>query len=91
MDVWEADLLGFHNIAKNNDGVECLLAVMDVHSKFLHIVPIKNKTGKSVAAALLPIFSDNRYNKHVRRRPILLRTDRGKEFINRTFQDALRR
>jgi hypothetical protein len=55
-------------------------------------VPLKNKTGKSVASAFLSIFSSDspRYAKPAKRRPVLLRTDRGKEFVNDTFQKALR-
>jgi hypothetical protein len=79
-------------VNRYNDGVKYLLTAIDVFSKFLHTVPLKNKTGKSVASAFLSIFSsDPRYAKPAKRWPILLRTDRGKKFLNDIFQNALRR
>jgi hypothetical protein len=48
MDMWEADLMDVQNIAKHNDGVKYLLSVIDVFSRFLHLVPPKNKTTQSV-------------------------------------------
>jgi hypothetical protein len=74
---WEADIMNVQNTAKHNDGVNYPLSVIDVFSKFLHLVPLKNKTGQSVAAALLSILSDPRYNKPIKRRPLQLRTDKG--------------
>jgi transposase InsO family protein len=78
-------------IAKHNDGVKYLLSVRDVFSKCLHLVPLKNKTGQSVATALLSILRETRYNKPIKRRPLQLRTDMGKEFLNTTFQNMLKR
>jgi len=68
-----------------------LLKAIDVFSKYLHIVPLKSKTGKVVTLAFLSIFKDPKYSKPFRRRPIMLRTDRGKEFLNKTFQAMLKR
>jgi hypothetical protein len=86
---WEADLLDVRDIAKSKDDVKYLMTVIDVFSKFLHIIPPKN-TGKNVAQAFLSIFFDSRYAKPVKRRPILMCTDKGKEFLNDTFEDVLR-
>ena len=55
-----------------------LLQVIDVFSKYLHSVPLRTKTGKEVAAALESIFRDPKYTK--RRRPVWVRTDKGKSF-----------
>jgi hypothetical protein len=59
MDVWEADLVDVQNLAKYNDGVKYLLTAIYVFSKFLHVVTLKNKTGKSVASSFLSIFSSD--------------------------------
>ena len=56
--------------------------------KFLHIVPLRSKTGKDVTTAFLSILIDRTYSGHVRRRPIMVRTDKGKKFVNKTFQDS---
>jgi hypothetical protein len=47
-DVWESDMIDVQGPAKHNDGVKYLQSVIDVFSKFLHIVPHKNKTCKDV-------------------------------------------
>jgi hypothetical protein len=49
MDVWECDLLDVQNFNKFNDKYKYLLSVIDVFSKFLHIVPLRVKTGRAVA------------------------------------------
>jgi hypothetical protein len=79
------------NLAKYKDKFKFLLSVVDVFRKFLHIVPLKSKTGPAVASAFPSIFDSPKYKKPLRTRPIWVRTDRGKEFLNENFQDALKR
>jgi len=90
MDVWEADLLDVQNISKFNDNYKYLLTVIDVFSKFLHVVPLKSKTGQKVSVAFQSVFTDKKYSKPYKQRPLTLRTDKGKEFLNKTFQDMLK-
>jgi len=90
-DVWESDLVDVQGLSKYNDDVKYLLTVTDVFSKFLHIILLKSKTGKAVTSAFQTILKDPKYFKPIRRRPVWVRTDRGKEFLNRSFQDMLRR
>ena len=40
--LWEADLAFAHDVAKENDGVNFLLVVIDVFSKFLWVRHMKN-------------------------------------------------
>ena len=40
MDVWECDLVDVQTPGKYNDNYKYLLAVLDVFSKFLHIVQL---------------------------------------------------
>jgi hypothetical protein len=91
MDVWECDLVDVQTLAKHNDSYRYMLTVIDVFSKFLHVVPLRAKTGTAVSSAFLSIFKDKKYSKPIRRRPIWVRTDRGKEFLNRPFQDMLKK
>jgi hypothetical protein len=39
-DVWESNLVDVQGLSKYNDGMKYLLTVIDVFSKFLHIVPL---------------------------------------------------
>ena len=91
MEVWECDLVDVQALAKYNDNYRYLLTVIDVFSKFLHIVPLRSKTGTLVPSVFRWIFKDPKYSKPIRRRPIWVRTDRVKEFFNRSFQDMLKK
>jgi len=88
IDVWEYDLLHVEPYAKYNDNYKYILSVIDVFSKYLHLIPIKTNNGPSVALAFRSIFDDPKCSTG--RGPIWVRTDKGKEFLNKHFQDMLR-
>jgi transposase InsO family protein len=78
--------MDIQNLGKYNDRYRYLLSVIDVFSKFLHIVPLRSKTGTAVASAFHSILA-----KYSHRRPIWVGIDRGKEFLIRSFQDMLKK
>jgi len=51
MDVWECDLFDVPTHANFNDNYRYILSVIDVFSKYLHMIPIKTKSGTVVALA----------------------------------------
>ena len=68
------------DVAKENDGVNYLLIVIDVFSKFLWVRSMKNKTARSLVQAFDSILSE-------KRKPEKLRTDiLSTEFVNESFQ-----
>ena len=67
--------------SKFNRDVKYLLAVIDVFSKYGWLIPLKNKTGKSVASALKTIFKE--------RKPEKMWVDKGKEFYNKDAKDLI--
>jgi hypothetical protein len=85
MYIWECDLTDVQTLHKYYDKYKNLFSVIDVFYKFLHIVPLKSKTGTTVASAIRSILA-----KYSHRRPIWLRTDRGKLFLNRSLHDMLK-
>ena len=89
MEVWEYDLIDMQALSKNNDKYKYLLRVIDTSPKYLHIVPLRSKTGTVVSSAFRSILAN--ISKPVRRYHIWVRTDRCKEFLNRTFQAMLRK
>ena len=91
MTLGEIDTLDLSSLKKFNNNYRYLLQVIDVFSKYLHSVPLRTKTGKEVAAALESIFKEPKYTKPKRRRPVWVRTDKGKEFLNTQFQTLLKR
>ena len=82
--LWEADLAFVQDVAKENDGVNYLLVVIDVLSKYVWVRPMKNKTASSLLEAFDSILSEGR-------KPEKLRTDKGTEFLNESFQQYLRK
>jgi len=88
MDVWECDLLDVQAYGIYNDNYRYILSVIDIFQKFLDMVPVKTKSGPPVASAFRSIFDNTKYSKS--RRPLHVRTDKGKEFLNKHFQDTLR-
>ena len=80
-EIWAADLIDIQAFSKDTKGIQYLLTVIDVFSKFVWIVPLKRKTGKEVAHAFSRILKE--------RRPCKAWVDRGKKFYNRDVQNYL--
>jgi len=88
MHVWECDLLDVQSYTKYNDNYKYILSVIDIFSKFHILISVKTKSGPAVTAAFLSIFDDK--TKLPSRRPVWVRTDKGKEYLNKHFQVMLR-
>ena len=82
--LWEADLAFVQDEAKENDGVNYLYVVIDVLSKYVWVRPMKNKTAHSLLEAFDSILSKGR-------KPEKLRTEKGTEFLNESFQQYLKK
>ena len=82
--LWEADLAFVQDVAKENDGVNYLLVVIDVLSKYVWVRAMKNKTARSLLEAFYSILSKGR-------KPEKLRTNKGTEFVNESFQQYLKK
>ena len=81
---WQADLVDVARLSKENDGYKFLLTVIDVLSKYAWVLPLKDKTGRSLVEAFELIFDEGRV-------PDRLQTDKGTEFLNRVFQGFLKK
>ena len=77
----QADLADMSSTSKFNDKYRFLLCIIDVFSKYAWVVPIKDKTGKTLVHALKSVFKSGR-------KP--LQTDKGTEFKNKDFQNFLK-
>ena len=78
---WAADLVEMQAFSKFNRGVKYLLGVIDVFSKYGWLIPLKDKTGKSVASALETIFKE--------RKPEKMWVDKGKDIYNKDVKDLI--
>ena len=68
------DLIDLRHYTTFNDGVQYLLTIIDVFSKYAMVFPLKTKQGKEVAKILKIIFGVMK--------PRILLSDNGKEFLN---------
>jgi transposase InsO family protein len=84
-DVWELDLADLQNISQYNDGVKYLLTCIDCFSRYAHVKPLTSKSSNSVSKAFESILHDARPSK-----PLVVRSDRGKEFLGSAFQKLLK-
>ena len=83
-DTWSSDLLDMNDYGpKNNKGYRYILLVIDNFSKFGLTVLLKNKYAQSITDAFSQII------KTSKRKPNLLETDDGKEYVNGNFNEFL--
>lgn len=82
--MWDGDLADVSNLSSENDGYKFLLVLIDIFSRFLFIIPLKNKQHQSVTDGLKSAFQSGR-------KPQTLRTDKGSEFKNRWVKAFLKK
>ena len=83
-EIWAADLVEMQKFSKWNKGVKYLLMVIDVFSKYGWIRGLKDKKTETVSKAFGDVFKS-------KRKPKMLWTDKGSEFISKHFKDFLKR
>ena len=59
-DVWEMDLADLSSLSKYNEKYRYLLKVIEIFSRYAWSVPLKDKTGTSIKAALKYLFRDRK-------------------------------
>ena len=79
---YQADLVDYSKLKRDNSGFTYVLTVIDCFSRFALALPIKRKNGVEVAAALRKAF-DSMGN------PRKFHTDQGKEFYNSHVKELL--
>ena len=58
---WQADLADLSKLSKFNDKHRYLLCIIDVFSKYAWVVPIKDKTGKTLVIAFKSVLKSGLY------------------------------
>ena len=85
-DSWSSYLLVLNDYGpKNNRGYRYILVVIDNVSKFAWTKLLKNKHAQSITDAFSQIA------KTAKRKPNLLETDDGKEYIIKIFNEFLKK
>ena len=79
---WQSDLVDMSSFASQNDGFTFILTTIDIFTKKLQAVPIRNKNAQSMVNALSTTFANDK--------PENLMTDMGTEFLNEPVQKLFR-
>ena len=80
--IWGVDLADMQSLSKYNNGNRYLLCAIDLFSKYVWLVPLKDKQGTSIINALKKIISEGR-------KPNKIWVDQGSEFYN-SLKDFLK-
>lgn len=81
----QADLVEMIPYSRENKNNKYILVVIDVFSKYVWALPVKNKSAKDVSEAMQIIL-----NK-IKPQPKNIQTDLGKEFYNSTFASLMQK
>lgn len=82
--IWDGDLQDVRNISKENEGIQYIMVLQDIFSRYVFTAPLKQKTASYVIEALKGIFANGR-------KPKVFRTDKGSEFKNRWVSSFLKK
>ena len=82
-ELWDIDLADLSEYELYNENVKYLLTVLDVFSRKIYAIPLKNKTGLNIINGLSLLFKNVGIPKKIR-------SDRGTEFTAKIVQDYLK-
>ena len=81
--IWGVDLADMQSLSRENKGIKYLLCVIDLHSKYAFVIPLKDKKGISIVNGF------NKVIKQSNRKPNKIWVDQGGEFYNNVFKKWL--
>ena len=81
--IWGVDLADMQLLSKFNKGFKFLLCVIDIFSKYVWVVPLKDKKGVSIVNTFQIIL------KEPNRKRNKIWVDKGSEFYNISFKKWL--
>ena len=80
--IWGVDLADMQSLSRKIKGIKYLLCVIDLYSKYVFVIPLKDKKGISIVNAFNKIKQSNR-------KPNKIWVDQGGEFYNNVFEKRL--
>ena len=81
--IWGADLTDMQLISKLNKGFRFSLCVINIHSKYAWVIPLKDKKRISITNDFQKILDDSK------RKPNKIWADKNSEFYNRSMESWL--
>ena len=82
--IWGADLADIQLISKFNTGTRFLLCAIDIFSKNICVIPLKDKKGITIVNAFQKILDNST------RKPNKIWAVKGSEFYNNSFKEWLK-
>ena len=79
LNIWGVDLADMQSLSKFNKGFKYLLCAIDLFSKYVWVIPIKEKKGTSIGTSIVNAFKEIILEK---RKPNKICVDQGSEFYN---------
>ena len=84
-EIWSIDLADMIDYKiSNNKGFRYIFIVIDNFSKYLWVIPLKNKYSQTITNEFSNILTTSK------RKPLKIESDRGSEFYNSIFQNLLK-
>ena len=84
-DPWQIDLVDLSSLSHVNDDYKFILTCIDVLSKYAWVVPMKDKSAKSLVDAVAYIFTISK------RMPNKIQGDKDRELVNRKCTSSPRK
>ena len=81
--IWSADLAKMLIISKFNKGNNFLLCVIDIFNKYAWVIPLKDKTGKTIVSAFQTVLNQPGFNTKI------LWVNKGSEVYNKSMESWL--
>ena len=80
------DLADMQSLSRKNKGIKYLLCAIDLYSKYVFVIPLKDKKGISIVNI---VNAFNKIIKQSNRKPNKIWVDQGREFYNNIFEKWL--
>ena len=81
--IWGVDLADMQSVSKYNKEIKYLLCAIDLFSKYVWVIHLKDKKGTSIVNEFQKIISKGR-------KPNKIWVDHGSEFYNNCFKGFLK-
>ena len=81
-EILQIDLVDVSNISQANNKINYLLTCIDIFSRFVWVIPLKNKNTKSIIDSFSKVLNIVK--------PKILNCDKGSEFISKEFKNLLK-